>query len=313
MKKAIRRKILKRYKKYRNRLAYQPLITLVDRFMNYLYPDDDEIAIKHYFKQVFGYELDLKNPTTFNEKIHWLKLNDRTELHTLCADKLLVRNYVSEKIGEQYLIPMLFSTKKVSDITPESLPDYPTIIKTNHDSGSTFIIRDKKSINWPELRKTLKKALQNNFYFAAREWAYKNIKPRILVEKVLFQKDGSLPNDYKFYCTNGVVNYIQVEIDRGGTNHSRNIYDAHWNLLDISRDDLPSDPSEMPPKKLKEMITICEKLSASFIFSRIDLYYIQNEIFFGEFTFTPGGGFTKFEPNKWDKIFGDTISLPNKN
>lgn len=313
MKKTIRRKILKRYKKYRNRLTYQPLITLVDWFMNYLYPDEDEIALKQYFKKVFGYELDLNNPTTFNEKMHWLKLNDRTELHTICADKLLVRNYVAEKIGEQYLVPMLFSTKKVSDITPESLPDYPTIIKTNHDSGSTFLIRDKKTINWPEIRKALKTSMRNNFYFAGREWPYKNIKPQILVEKVLFQKDGSLPNDYKFYCSNGIVHYIQVEIDRGGSKHSRNIYDLQWNLLDISRDGLPADLSEKRPEKLEEMIAVCEKLSAPFIFARVDLYYIQSEIYFGEITFTPGGGFTKFEPNEWDKIFGDTISLPNKN
>jgi hypothetical protein len=246
--------------------------------------------------------------------MHWLKLNDRSKLHTICADKLLVRDYVAEQIGEKYLIPLLYSTKKTSEITPKKLPDFPVIIKTNHDSGSTFIINNKKEYDWQNLRNKLQNSLNNNFYYAGREWPYKHIPPRIIIEKLITQKDDSIPNDYKFYCSNGVVHYIQIEIDRGGSGHSRNIYDLNWNLLDINRGISASNNPEPRPKRLTEMISLCEKLSAPFLFARVDLYYVDDElIYFGEITFTPAGGLTPFEPNKWDKIFGDTISLPINN
>ncbi|MEI6865952.1 ATP-grasp fold amidoligase family protein [Flavicella sp.] len=313
MKKAIKRKILKRYEKYRNRIGQESIKKTIDKLIDFLYPYEDEKFIKSSFKSIFTYSLDLDKPVTFNEKLQWLKLNDRKDLHTICADKLLVRNYVSEKIGDKYLIPLIFSTKKISDISPKILPDYPTIIKTNHDSGSTFIIRDKKEYNWKELKEKLKASLHNNFYFASREWPYKNIPPRIIVEKLLIQKNGKVPNDYRFYCTKGKVNYIQLEIERESS-HSRNIYDLDWNILHITRGDIPSSKKIAKPRKLKEMISLCKKLSSPFIFARVDLYYINDEkIFFGEITFYPGGALTKFHPNKWDKIFGDMIHLPINN
>lgn len=313
MKKALKRKILKRYKKYRNRIPYESTKRKLDSLIDYLYPLEDEIFIKSTFKSIFNYSINLECPTAFNEKLQWLKLNDRSPLHTLCADKLLVREYVSEKIGNKYLIPLIYSTKSISKITPELLKNDPLIIKTNHDSGSTFIVRDQDSIDWVELRDKLKKSLRNNFYFASREWPYKNIPPRIIIEKLIVEKNGKVPNDYRFYCTKGKANYIQVEIDRE-SDHSRNIYDIDWNLLEIERGKVPTGKNINRPKKLNEMIHLAEKLSIPFIFARVDLYYVNDEeIYFGEITFYPGGGITKFHPNKWDKIFGDMIELPIEN
>lgn len=312
MRKAIKRKILKRYKKYRNQIHCELIKSILDILIDFLYPNEDIIFIKANFKEIFGYPIDLENPITFNEKLQWLKIHNRTNLHTICADKLLVRDYVSKKIGDQYLIPLVYSTKKKSKLTPKILPDYPIIVKTNHDSGSTFVVRNKNDYDWTQLKNKLKRSLLSNFYFASREWPYRNIPPRIIVEKLLIQKNGKVPNDYRFYCTKGKVNYIQLEIDRE-TNHTRNIYDLDWNLLNVKRGDIPSIDNIEKPKKLNEMLSICENLSKSFIFSRVDLYYIDNEtIYFGEITFYPGGGFTKFSPNEWDKTFGKMIELPLK-
>lgn len=269
----------------------------------------DEYFLKIKYFKVFGVKLNLKNPISFNEKLQWLKLNDRTELHTLCADKFGVRDYIKKEIGEEYLIPLVFDTENVLEINDTNMPDFPVIIKTNHDSGSYFILKDKKQQDWIKIRKELKKALARNYYYLGKEWQYKNIKPRVIVEKLLIAKDGSLPNDFKFHCINGKVAFIQVDINRQ-LEHSRNIYDINWELLDMTYVYKRGGNIEAP-KKLIKMIQLAEKISSKFHFARVDFYEVDCQVYFGEITFHPESGFGQIIPEKWSYKFGNMLNLPS--
>jgi hypothetical protein len=157
----------------------------------------EKAFLKRNFRKAYKRELNLEKPETLNEKIVWLKLNDRTPLHTQCADKYAVREYVSAKIGAEYLVPLLYMTKNTNEITPNNLPDFPCIIKTNHDSGVGYFVKKKNDVDWKTVRQSLKKRLKHNYYYGKKEWQYKNIKPCIIVEKLLTDKDGNIPYDYK--------------------------------------------------------------------------------------------------------------------
>lgn len=175
------------------------------------------LYIKRSFRRAFGYELDLNNPMSLNENIQWLKINDRTPLHTLRADKYIVRDYVKNMIGNGYLVPLVGHTKNADEISRENLPRYPIIIKTTHDSGTHFEIRDKNdtSIAWVAMRQSLKKALRRNYYTEKMEWQYKNIEPRIIIKKMLFDRDGKIPLDYKVHVMNQGAMMISVDLGRG--------------------------------------------------------------------------------------------------
>jgi len=281
---------------------------LLEKIYYSLFLDDLEFAKIHYLKK-FDKALNIYQPVSFTEKIQWLKLNDRSELHTICADKLAVRDFVTKTIGPEYLIPLIFNTKNPEDITTDTIPEFPVIIKPNHDSGTHFIIRNKKDHDFKKIRKSLKQSLQKNYYFFWREWQYKNIIPSIIVEKLLTQENGQLPYDYKFHCFNGKMNFIQVSID---SEHSIkiNLHDENWNLLPFQYE-YENAPITPVPKKLKLMIKLAEKLAKPFSYVRIDFYENNNKVFFGEITFHPTSGFGQFTPTKWDLKMGEKIILPN--
>ncbi|MCT7621499.1 ATP-grasp fold amidoligase family protein [Aliarcobacter butzleri] len=267
----------------------------------------DEKYIKYKFKKRFGYDLPVKNPISINEKIQWLKLNDRTPLHTKCADKYLVREYIAEKIGKEYLVPLVFETTNIKFICKENLPDYPVVIKVNHSRG-VFLIKDKNNINFKKIQKKLKQELSNNFYYRTREWQYKNIKPRIIIEKMLIDNDnGTLPFDYKFWCMNGIVQMVQVDSGEYGK-HVITFFDKFWNLLPFKKN-YPVEKNLKKPELFEKMVNISEKLSKEFSFVRVDLYTINNKIYFGELTFHPESGFGKFYPEKADIELGNKLRL----
>lgn len=268
----------------------------------------DEELIKIKYKEFLGKQPNLENPKLFTEKIQWLKLNDRRDLYTLCADKYLVRNYVEEKIGSKYLIPLVFMTENYKDINQNELPDYPTIVKTTHDSGGTFIIQDKKTFDFKRLQRELFQRLKNNFYYLNREWEYKNIKPRIIVEKLLKDDSGNKQlNDYKIYCFHGKPMFIQTIFDRG-LETKEDWYDTNWNLLDVYYFS-PIKKNVEKPKVLKDLLNVAEKLSQDFPYVRVDLYVANNQIYFGELTFRPYGGFMKFVPESFDVELGNYLNL----
>ncbi|WP_196782913.1 ATP-grasp fold amidoligase family protein [Malaciobacter mytili] len=252
------------------------------------------------------YNLNLKNPKSFNEKLQWLKINDRTKLHTKCADKYLVREYIEEKIGKEYLIPLIFVTDKIEDISIEKLPDFPVIIKPNHSRGA-YIIKDKFKSNLKSIQKKLKDELKVNFYYRTREWQYKHIKPLIIVEKLLLDENNQIPSDYKFLCMNGKVQLIQVDVDRFDK-HEKTLYNKNWERQDFEFN-FPKGKDIKKPKLLEKMIEISEILSKDFIFVRVDLYTLQDKIYFGELTFHPAGGFGWFNPPEFDFILGEKLIL----
>ncbi|WP_179354444.1 ATP-grasp fold amidoligase family protein [Winogradskyella vidalii] len=271
----------------------------------------DKIFIEWDFKKYMGYPLNLDNPQTLNEKINWLKLYDRTNLHTTVADKYKVRAYVADKIGEQYLIPLLYHTKNTDNIRPENLPDTEFIIKANHDSSGGVIVKDKTNIDWKTIRKQFKRLLKENFYYATREWQYKNIEPRIIVEKLLTTEDNNIPNDYKLHCFNGKLAFVHIDINRYG-DRRRNLYDANWDFIPcVWR--YQNGTMEKKPALFEKMKSLAEILAKDFAYARIDFYLVKGQIYFGEITFHHHSGFQRFNTHEWDYKFGQQLKLDIKN
>lgn len=269
----------------------------------------DLAMLRKNYKKKFGTYPNLENPSTFNEKLSWLKLNDRTPLHTQCADKYAVREHIAKKIGEEYLIPLVFHSKELKDVVPENFPDdMPFIIKTNHDSGGGVFVENKTDIDWKQARADLKLRLLDNYYYRSGEWQYKNIDTCILAEQLLIDENGEIPADFKLHCFNGKLGFVQVDIDRS-TDHKRNIYDPEWNLLDCEYIYKKGRDIEKP-KVLEKMKSLAEVIAKDFTFARVDFYNIGEKIYFGEITFHPESGTGRFIPQHWDQKFGDLLTLP---
>lgn len=285
------------------RFAYLSRIGLFSLF-------SDEWYLKKLYQVCLGKQLDLKNPLTFNEKMQWLKLYDRKPLYSMMADKYAVKNYVADKIGEKYIIPSIGNSyDNFSDIDFEKLPNQ-FVLKTNHDSGGVVVCKDKKSFDIYHAEKLLSNHLKRNYYYKSREWPYKNVKPCIFAEE--YVKDGNnefLPV-YKFLCFHGEPRVIQTIQNDKQPNESIDYFDTEWNLLNLKQGFPNSKEPFEKPKKLQEMCEIARKLSEGHAFLRVDLYVINSEVKFSEFTFYSDAGLSKFEPESWDRTLGDWIKLP---
>jgi len=268
----------------------------------------DKLFLKRLYRKRLGKKLNLKHPKTFNEKIQWLKIHERTPLHTLCADKYAVRSHIKAIVGEQYLVPLFYHTQNVKEVNMKNLPDTPFIIKTNHDSSGGIIVRDKSKVDWHNIQKQLKKLLSKNYYYHAREWQYKNIKPQIIIEKLLEDKNGELP-EYNFHCFNGKVQFIRITIDK---DTSGIYFDCNWKVLSRiwATKKHKKHRTVNKPSMLDEMILIAEKLASPFAYARIDFYDIDGKVFCGEITLAHIAGFGKFEDEAMDRKLGDMIKLP---
>jgi len=271
---------------------------------------DDKLFIKHRFEELLGYKLNLKCPKTFNEKIQWLKLYYRNPLYTKLADKYAVREYVKEKIGPNYLVKLLAVYDRPQQIDWQSLPDK-FVIKTTHSSTLNILCEDKNVLDTQSAINKLENWMNFNHYREtnSREWHVKNIEPKIVIEEFLNGDPEFGLLDYKFYCYWGAIIYIEVHIDRF-TSHSCNIYDLSWNQLPFLHG-FPHSKKEIDkPNNFEEMLSIAHKLSQRIPFCRVDLYNFNDKIYFGEMTFTPGGGFDRFDSYVTDLLFGQPLSLP---
>jgi hypothetical protein len=287
----------------------RPFYKIYERVLKIL---PDEYIVKRSFKKHMGYSLDLDNPETLNEKINWLKLYCREDLHTIVADKYKVRAYIKEKIGEQYLIPLILETKNPEDLKPENLPNKEFIIKTNHDSSGGVIVRDKSSINWPIARKRFKRLLKENHFYSTREWQYKNIEPRIVIEELLTYDDGSIPDDYKLHCFNGKLAFVMIDFDRYSHKRTRNLYDPEWNLIPCNWG-RPFGKEVSKPSSFEEMKVLAERLAEDFTYIRVDFYLVKGGIYFGELTFHHASGFQKFYTHECDYKFGQQLNIKKIN
>ena len=270
----------------------------------------DKLFIKLMFWGIMGYKLDLKNPKDYNEKLQWLKLYDRNPEYTKLVDKYEVREYIKETIGKDYLIPIYGVYKNFSEIVFEDLPKS-FVIKATHTSGDVIIVKDKNKLNYKKLKRTIRKWLKSNHFYYSREWPYKDVKPRIIIEKLMVDKINDDLMDYKFLCFNGEPKYIEVMSDRFGEGgHKVNYFNLNWEKVDIKRKNrLSNNKNIKKPANLNRMIEISRVLSKNKRFSRIDLYNINGKIYFGEITFYPGGGHILFENNETSRHLGNLIDL----
>lgn len=279
----------------------------------YRIPSAKHVVIRD-FKKGHGYTPNLKTPETLNEKICWMKLYDRERWYTFYADKYAVRQYIAETFGKQYLIPLLFQTKNPKDITPENIKEFPCIVKANHSSGQYQIIRDK-NINWKRLQKDCARWISTDYYHKGKEFQYKYIERRIIIERLLQTKDGKIPNDYKLHFINGKLAFIYVSIDREGGNY-RCIYNEEWDKQpfvwvhkssyhpDLNNADVPR------PTSLDDMIRMGYEVAKKFPrYVRVDFYDVGGHLYFGEITLYHGSGNDAFFPNIYDKIYGNKLVL----
>lgn len=271
-------------------------------------PDDKWLKKK--YKCVFNKELNLDNPSTFNEKLQWLKLHDRKPIYSSMVDKYEAKNYVSNIIGEEYIIPTLGVWENVDDIDFSLLPEQ-FVLKCTHNSGvGLCICKDKNKLDVKKAKKGLNKGLKQNYYLSGREWPYKNVKPRIIAEKYLEDKTGSLI-DYKFFCFDGYVDNVMVCLERESGNPKFYFFDQEWNLLriNIRGKEAPEGFTIPKPKCMDKMFDIASKLSKGLKFNRVDLYECDEKIYFGELTFFPDSGFDKNLLQETDKYLGSLIKL----
>lgn len=272
-------------------------------------PDKAYLEMKYRIKM--NKKLDFEKVKSFNDKLQWLKLYDRKDDYPYLVDKYHVRKFVKEKIGEEYLIPLVGVYDGLSELDFSKLPNQ-FVLKATHDSGSVIVCKDKSKLNIKEVQKKLNKSLKTNFYYRHREWTYKNLKPRIICEKYMEDRSDRDLKDYKVFCFNGEPQIIQVDFDRF-TSHKRNLYDLNWNYLSVEyKCSTDENVKIQKPKKLEEMLDLSRTLAEKLTFIRIDFYSINNKLYFGEMTFYPEAGFGKFKPEYYDLILGEKLILPNK-
>jgi hypothetical protein len=256
--------------------------------------------------------LNLNKPVTFNEKIQWIKVYGGLEKYTGYVDKLRVKKYINQIIGDQYFVPTIGVWDRFEDIPFDQLPQQ-FVLKATHGSGYVFVCRDKSTLDINSLKKTVNKWLHENFYIKTRERQYMGCKPKIICEKYLGDRSVD-PTDYKIFCYNGEPRIIEVVWDRF-TSHKGDVYkDLNWKTLNIGYIGFPySRKNLIKPDNLNAMLDISRKLSKIFPFVRVDLYSVNNKIYFGELTFTPANGVERFDPPEADYFLGKEIDLSKYN
>lgn len=289
------------------------------RVLNYLYDSferrgGDVATTKRKYRKLYGIELDLQNPRTLNEKILWLKLYDRRPIHTICADKFTVRSFIKERFGEDLLIPLLYETTDWRTISEGTIPSIPCVVKASHSQGDMLIIRDKSAVDVKRLRYDCRIWLCRNLWRETQEWQYKGCQPRIIIEKLLVDSNGRIPNDYKLHFFNGQLEFVYCSVGRETVN-KRNIYDSEWRPLFFSWVEPEKDAASIrgeeidPPASFERMKAIGAEIAKSFDYVRVDFYDVEGHLYFGEITFHHGSGFDIIKPEKYDKYYGEKLVL----
>ncbi len=270
----------------------------------------DKVYLKWQFYHINHHRLNLRHPQTYADKLAWMKLYDKNPQLTNLVDKYEVRKFVEEKIGSQYLIPLIGVYNSVEEIPWNDLPQK-YVLKCTHDSASVILHCDDKPFDKENAILSLEKHMKRNMYWYSREYPYRDVKPRIVCEEFL-DDHGHSPADYKVLCFNGKPEYIVVDQDRF-TNHRRDLYNAMWIKQDFSSDHEQSNVGVERPEKLEEMLQLATILSQGFKHVRVDFYSLNDKVYFGELTFFPWGGPIWFKPDKWNYILGELINLGEKN
>ena len=275
---------------------------------NVLYKINPKLALKTLFRLKCGYKLNLQNPRTYNEKLQWIKLYDHNPLMPVCCDKYAVRKYVTDKGLSHLLNKLLWEGFNAEEIPFDSLPDK-FVIKATHGSSFNIICTDKNSLDRKKTIKTCKRWLKEKFLPCYGEWFYGIEKPRIIIEKYLDDNTGRL-RDYKVYCFNGIPRIIGVDFG-DKEHHYKDIYNTEWELQEGCEMAYITNGNPLPkPEKLEEMLDYAKILSSDFLHARIDFYIVENNVIFGEMTFTNSAGFGKVKPEKFALEMGSYLNLP---
>ena len=272
----------------------------------------DKAFMKLFYWEAYRKFPDLDNPRTFDEKLQWYKLYYKDPLMTKLTDKYEVREYIEDKglagiLNELYGV---YNTAEEIDFfrLPKSF-----VLKATHGSSMNIICKDKENLDWEECRKLLNKWLKINYYYDGRQWAYKNIKPRLICEKYLENEEFNELIDYKFYCYSDKPEVLFVCTGRFSAEGLKyNAYDMNWNRIYAYKGKPGSDLKLEKPDNFKAMVDVAGKLCKGFPFIRVDLYSVKEKILFGELTFYPDNGRCPFTPDKYNYFFGDLFILPDK-
>ncbi|MGL4863576.1 MAG: ATP-grasp fold amidoligase family protein [Cetobacterium sp.] len=259
------------------------------------------------YKKIFNKNLNLDNPITYNEKLQWLKLNDKKDEYTNLVDKIEVRNYIKKLIGEEYLVPLIGIYNKANDIDFNNLPKK-FVIKCNHDSGNIWICKNKKNFDIEKTKKEINKALKKNYYYQGYEYPYKNITPKILIEEYLEDNETKDLYDYKFFCFSGKVKTLFIASNRQ-KDVRFDFFDTNFNKLEVMQYYKNSKKYIKKPKNFEKMIELSEILSQKIKHVRVDFYEVNGKILFGELTFYHFGGFKKFTPEDFDIFMGKFLDI----
>lgn len=284
---------------------YKMYLTIEGRY-TCIFPD--EMYLKKVYKARTGKKLDLRNPKTFTEKSNWLKLYDRNPLYTIMADKYKAREYISEKVGEEYLVPLLGVWDSPDEIDFDSLPNQ-FVLKCNHDNG-VIICKDKSQLDIEKVKKDLSNRLKRDYYKKLREWPYKDIPRRIICEKYMVPRENEAEVDYKLFCFNGKVKLIALYAERFTGELKEDYYTPDWKYIK-PLDAVGLGDSYTKPATLREMMAVAEKLSQGLPLVRVDFNHWKDLLSVGELTFYHHGAMLPFY-DEWETKFGKWIDLPKK-
>lgn len=292
-------------------LLHNPLhiVFAIYRRLPWIIPDD-ELYLRIYYWLSLRKNLHLNPPVLYNEKLQWLKLYNRRPEYVTMVDKYEVKNLIANIVGEKYVIPTLGVWNSPKDIEWDKLPNQ-FVLKTNHDGGGNGIVvcKDKTSLNKKKALRELWHSFNRNTYLIGREWPYKKVVRKVFAEQYIEDSSTNDLLDYKFYCFDGKVKAMFiVQKDTKGSKKI-NYYDTAFRPLDISQGN-PHFSMPVKPQCYDEMIVLAERLSKGIPHVRVDLYEVDGRVYFGEYTFFDSGGTGEFEPDEWNKIFGDWITLP---
>lgn len=280
-------------------------------FLNHTYKYwPDSIWLKVLYRVKLHRKLNLKNPKRFTEKLNWLKLYDRNPLYSRLVDKYEAKLYMEEKLGKEMVIPLYGVWDRFDDIDFQKLPNQ-FVLKCTHDSGSFCICKDKSSFNIDAARKRIEHSLNNNFFWWTREWPYKQVKPRIIAEKFMVDKESDTLTDYKFFCFNGEPKLMYISKDVAEDPRT-DFFDMEWNHLPFYLKDPNADVIPQKPALFNEMKELARNLSKGIPQVRVDFYVINDHIYFGEMTFFHNSGIFSVTPDEWDYKIGEWLSLPPK-
>lgn len=273
---------------------------------------NDKLYLKIYYWLSLRKKLQLNPPVLYNEKLQWLKLYDRRPEYVTMVDKYAVKDYVANIIGKEYVIPSICRYETPQKIEWDKLPNQ-FVLKTNHDGGGNGIVvcKNKNELNKRKALRELSRSFNRNTYLIGREWPYKQVKRCVFAEQYMEDNTTKDLRDYKFFCFNGEVKALFVATNRGTkTGVCFDFFDADFNHLDIFQGHPTADKLIEKPVSFELMKGFAAKLSEGMPHVRIDFYDVNGHPYFGEFTFFHLGGTGIFQPDKWDRIFGDWIKLP---